>query len=221
MQVEGRIVASTIRPIYVYSHNAFQVDSMMDYLIAPLTPDRWHDLEALFGPRGACAGCWDMWYRIKRSTWEAQKGEGNREAFRQIVESGAVPGLVAYDGEKAVGWVAVQPREAYSVLARSSVLKPVDDHPAWAITCFFIASSHRHEGLTSQLAEAAVNHALSHGARIIEAYPTEPRTGDAPDFYLFTGIPSTFERLGFVEVARRSPHRPIMRYTLSHNPIEM
>ena len=186
----------------------------MDYLIVPLTPDRWPHLEQLFGPRGACAGCWDMWYRIKRSTWESQKGEGNREAFRQIVESGAVPGLLAYNGGKAVGWVAIEPREAYPVLARSTVLKPVDDQPAWAITCFFIASSHRREGLTSQLAQAAVDHALSHGARIIEAYPIEPRTADAPDFYLFTGIPSMFERLGFVEVARRSPSRPIMRYTL-------
>ena len=24
----------------------------------PLTPDRWPDLEALFGPRGAVGGCW-------------------------------------------------------------------------------------------------------------------------------------------------------------------
>lgn len=29
----------------------------------PLTPDRWADLAALFGPRGAFAGCWCMWWR--------------------------------------------------------------------------------------------------------------------------------------------------------------
>ena len=29
--------------------------------IQPLTPDRWSDLEALFGKQGAYSGCWCMW----------------------------------------------------------------------------------------------------------------------------------------------------------------
>ena len=32
-----------------------------------------------------------------------------------------------------------------------------------------------------------------------------------PDSFVWTGLPSAFERAGFVEVARRSPARPIMR----------
>ena len=38
--------------------------------IRPLTPDRWADLETRFGPRGACAGCWCMWWRLTRREWE-------------------------------------------------------------------------------------------------------------------------------------------------------
>ncbi len=185
-----------------------------DLTFHPLTPDRWPDLERLFGPRGACAGCWDMWWRIKRSTFETQQGEGNREAFRQIVEGEAVPGLIAYVEDEPAGWVAVEPREAYPVLQRSPVLKPLDDQPVWAITCFFVAKEYRRSGMTAALIQAAVEHAEQHGARLIEAYPVEPRSGDAPDMYVFTGNISTFQEAGFVEAARRSPTRPIMRYRI-------
>ena len=33
----------------------------------------------------------------------------------------------------------------------------------------------------------------------------------APDIYIYTGLFSTFEKAGFVEVCRRSALRPIMR----------
>lgn len=180
----------------------------------PLTPDRWDDLEQLFGPRGACAGCWDMWWRIKRSTFDAQKGDGNREAFRQIVMSGEITGLLAYDGDQPVGWVAVEPREAYPVILRSPTLKPIDDQPVWSITCFFVTKSYRRSGMTVDLIRAAVEYAAGQGARILEAYPIEPRSENAPDFYVFTGFASTFREAGFDEVARRSETRPIMRYAV-------
>lgn len=180
----------------------------------PLTPDRWPDLETLFGPRGACAGCWDMWFRVKRKDFESMQGEDNRQAFQQIVEAGIVPGLLAYDQGEPVGWVAVQPREAYPVLGRSPVLKPIDDQPVWSVTCFFVAKPYRRGGFTSGLLRAAVEWAAAQGARIVESYPIEPRSENAPDFYVFTGFVSTFKEAGFAEVARRSPTRPIMRYTL-------
>ena len=43
----------------------------------PLVPERLPDLERLFGPRGACAGCWCMWWKTTRKEFEAGKGEGN------------------------------------------------------------------------------------------------------------------------------------------------
>ena len=30
----------------------------LDLTFHPVTPDRWPDLERLFGPRGAYSGCW-------------------------------------------------------------------------------------------------------------------------------------------------------------------
>jgi hypothetical protein len=56
-------------------------DQKTQFTFYPVTPERWPDLERLFGPRGACGGCWDMWWRAERSTFEAQQGDGNRAAF--------------------------------------------------------------------------------------------------------------------------------------------
>lgn len=182
-------------------------------VIRPLTAARWPDLERLFGPRGACAGCWCTWWRLRRSDFKAGKGEGNRRRLEAYVRGGAVPGLLAYLGGEPVGWVAVEPREAYPALDRSRTLARVDATPVWSITCFFVARAHRGAGLTRALIDAAVRHARARGATAIEAYPTDYR-GEVADAWVYTGAASTFLALGFVEVARRSASRPILRKAL-------
>ncbi|HXF50725.1 MAG TPA: GNAT family N-acetyltransferase [Dehalococcoidia bacterium] len=180
--------------------------------IRPLTPDRWQDLETLFGPRGASGGCWCMWWRQTRAEFEEKKGEENKRAFRGIVASGQIPGLLAYVDGRPAGWCAVQPRDAFSKLDRSRTLKRVDEQPVWSVVCFFVARPYRRRGLTTALLQAAVRHAVDHGARIVEGYPVDPGEGGMPDPWVFTGLVSAFRDAGFVEVARRSPTRPIMRY---------
>jgi GNAT superfamily N-acetyltransferase len=183
-----------------------------DIQFHPVTPDRWGDLEQLFGPNGACSGCWCMWYRIKRSEWSKNASKGNRRALKRIVDRGGEPGLLAYVDDQPAGWVSVAPREEFSSLERSHVLKRVDDKPVWSIVCFFVSRDHRRQGLSRALIRAAVDYASRHGATLVEAYPV----ARAPEAKFsaadtFPGSPGTFEREGFREVARRSPRRPIMR----------
>ena len=176
------------------------------------TPDRWVDIETLFGPRGACAGCWDMCLRITRARFATNGNEGNKEAFQRMVAAGEEPGLLAYVDGVPAGWCAVQPREAYPVLRRSRLLKPVDDQPAWAVTCFFIGQGFRRRGLTVRLLRAALAHAQARGARIVEGYPLDPLGAKVSDAHAWHGTVAAFHAVGFVEVARRSASRPIMRY---------
>lgn len=178
----------------------------------PLTPERWKDLEALFGEQGACGGCWCMWWRLKRSQFEKQKGEGNKRALKKIVNSGEIPGLLAYANDQPVAWCSVAPRETYPALERSRTLKRIDDQPVWSVVCFFVAKPFRRKGITMKLLRAAIEYAKEHGARIIEGYPVEPKKTRMPDTFAFTGLATTFHKAGFVEVLRRSETRPIMRY---------
>jgi GNAT superfamily N-acetyltransferase len=182
--------------------------------VRPLTQERWADFETLFGLHGAFGGCWCMWWRLKRTEFERQQGEGNKSAMRAIVESGEVPGLLAYLQERPVAWCSVAPREQFPVLQRSRVLKPVDDLPAWSIVCLFVEKSFRKQGVATGLLHAALDYVREQGGRAVEAYPVEPRVHEMPDYLAYTGVASTFQKMGFVEVARRSERRLIMRYCL-------
>jgi len=177
----------------------------------PLTSERWADLENLFGKRGACGGCWCMWWRLKRSDFMRQRGNENRLALKKIVDSGEVPGILAYADEEPVGWCAVAPREVYPALERSRVLKRVDDKPIWSVVCFFVAKPFRGKGLTVKLLTAAIDYVRKQGGKMVEGYPVEPKKGRMPDPFAYTGLVSSFRKAGFVEVLRRSDTRPIMR----------
>lgn len=182
--------------------------------VLPATPERWDDLERLFGPRGACAGCWCMWWRRERGEWSKGQGEGNRRALRSVVRGGDPPGLIAYFDGRPAGWIALAPREAYPRLERSRHFKPLDDRPVWSVTCFFVAREFRRRGLTVRLLKAAADHARRRGATMLEGYPVEPGKGRMADAWVFTGLASAFLRAGFREVARPSRTRPIMRRAL-------
>ena len=179
--------------------------------VQPLSPERWADFERLFGTRGACGGCWCMWWRIPRSQFERQKGDGNKRAMKRVVKSGQTVGLIGYIDDAPVAWCSVAPREDFPVLQRSRVLKPVDDQPVWAVVCFFIDRAHRHRGVAVAMLKAAVRYVKQQGGRVVEGYPVEPKKETIPDAFAWTGLKSLFERAGFTEVLRRSPTRPIMR----------
>jgi GNAT superfamily N-acetyltransferase len=189
-------------------------DTSEPYVFAPLTPDRWTDLEALFGARGACGGCWCMSWRLRPSEFHVQKGEGNRRAFKSIVKKGPPPGILAYWGKEPVGWCAVAPRSAYPRLENSKVLAPVDDRAVWSVSCLFVRKEHRRKGLSAELISAAAELARSLGAQVVEGYPTDTKGQAQPAPFVWTGLPSAFLKAGFVEVARRSPARPILRREL-------
>lgn len=181
--------------------------------IYPLTPDRWEDFEQLFGPRGACGGCWCMWWKLRAKEFDTLKGDGNHSMQKEIVMSGEVPGLLAYVEGKPAGWIAVELREKYPRLANSRVMAPVDERPVWSITCFFIGKQYRGQGLSVALLRGAIEHVTSRSGTIVEGYPVSPKLGDIPpSAFLYTGLVSAFEAAGFVEVARRSETRPVMRY---------
>jgi GNAT superfamily N-acetyltransferase len=186
--------------------------------IFPVTPNRWTDMQALFGKRGACGGCWCMYWRLRRSEYEPLRGEGNRLAMQSLIESGEVPGLLAYlttssdSPANPIGWCSAGPREAFPVLERSRILKRVDDQPVWSIVCFFIARPYRRQGITVQLLASVVDYAHSQGVKIVEGYPVEPKTSQVPPVFVYTGLFSAFQKTGFIEVARRSATRPIMRH---------
>jgi GNAT superfamily N-acetyltransferase len=190
----------------------------MRIAIKPLTRDNWLDLVELFDRRGAsiARGCYCMCYR-RSGKHEKPPGitysESNKRALKALVDRGVVPGLVGYEDGRPIGWVSLGPREDYAKLARSPVMKPVDQKPVWSIVCFFVDAKARHRRVADALLKGAVVWAKKQGVALLEAYPQDKRRQSADDSMWF-GSKAMFDRTGFVEVARRRPLRPVVRKTL-------
>jgi GNAT superfamily N-acetyltransferase len=182
----------------------------MKLTIRPLTPDLWPALEDLFGESGAVGGCWCMYGRIG-SAYRKRPREKNKADFRAVVLRGPPPGLLAFDGDIAVGWCQLTPRDAVPALDRMWRLKRVDDVPVWSLSCFYVRKGYRRRGITAALIAAALKAAKRAKAPALEAYPFDAEVSPSASG---TAYASTFARAGFKTVARRIPARPIMRHDL-------
>jgi GNAT superfamily N-acetyltransferase len=177
----------------------------------PLTPKNWPDLDMLFGTHGTYGGCWCMWWRLTSSEFQKQLGRGNKRAMKKIVDSGEVPGILAYVDGQPSGWCSFGPREKFGRLERSPILRRVDQKPVWSIVCYYVDKTYRGQGLMEKLTQSAIDYTRSQGVKIVEGYPLE-LTGKVRQETAYTGIAPLFRQMGFVEVLRRSENRPIMRY---------
>jgi GNAT superfamily N-acetyltransferase len=183
--------------------------------VRALTPETWDDLVELFSRPGASIprGCWCIFYRQSGRGADGDRSAANRAALRALVDSGSVPGLIGYEDGAPVGWISLSPREEYSKLRRSPVMKPVDDRPVWSIVCFFVDKHARGRGITAGLLDAAVRYADEQGATVVEAYPVD-KPERSNDDSMFFGSKRLYDRAGFDEVARRKPTRPVVRKEL-------
>jgi GNAT superfamily N-acetyltransferase len=189
-----------------------QVTSIPALEFHPVTPDRWPDLEEFFG-QGGHANCWCMWWRLKGPEFDSQRGEERKQGLKAIVDSGEVPGLLAYAGARPIAWCSIGPRETFGRLERSPTLKRVDDRPVWSIVCFFVSKPYRGKGLMLPFLDSVLDYAGSRGAETVEGYPIDAAGGLA-GYSGYTGIASTYRKAGFVDVLHRSGRKMIMRRSL-------
>jgi GNAT superfamily N-acetyltransferase len=173
--------------------------------IQPLTPERWPDLEALFGRGGASYGCWCMFFRRTSTEMSNAKAVDNKADLRALASAEPAPGLLAYDGSDAVGWVGLGPRAAFARLVRSRNLKQVDDLPTWSVVCFYIARQRRGQGIARSLLEGAVRYSQANGAPAIEGYARDASDTRLSADGAYPGTVRLFEGAGFREVARYLP----------------
>jgi ribosomal protein S18 acetylase RimI-like enzyme len=173
--------------------------------IRPLTGETWDALALLFREGGDPRWCYCQHWRLRSKDMAAAKVPQLRERLRTQAASDQPPGLVAFEGERAVGWVSLGPRTDFERIVLSRVIPKIDDRPVWSIVCFAVSSSARGQGAARALLDAAIEHARERGATVLEAYPIrvdgdEPVQAEAA----FTGTLPMFERAGFKVVADRA-----------------
>lgn len=171
----------------------------------PLAPSDWSTIAQLFGTSGACGGCWCMYWRVPSTGkyWQEHKGAKNRRAFKALVESGKANGVLAFDGERPIGWCSVGPREDFAYFARARKIPPAKTARTWSVTCFFVNRAARRSGVATRLLASAIELARTHRADYIEGYPvdTSAAAKRQADAFVYTGVPSLFVRAGFERTA--------------------
>jgi len=191
----------------------------MPTAIHPLSPGLWPDFEDLFGKQGACYGCWCTFFRMAPKLRRDHNSQDKKAFIRQRIEVGPPPGLLAFEGRRAVGWMQIGPRAdvpEWNNHQRSSA--PLDraevaDAGVWAISCFFVRSTARGAGVTHALVASGIAFARENGARLLDACPME-MSRDASSVGLFVGSKRVFDKAGFVVVKRKTTNRPLMRLEL-------
>jgi len=157
-------------------------------------------------------GCWCLYPRLTDAEVRALPGKGSlsdrrRQALAKLARRRRAPGLLAFEGDQPVGWIAIAPRPELARVAASRATPPVDGQDVWVIPCVTVRKTARGRGIALVLIRAAVEYAAQHGAGIVEAYPRagSVRTGDDNAFF---GTEPMFRRAGFKIARGPLPDRP-------------
>lgn len=130
-----------------------------------LAPDDGPVIERLFGANGACGGCWCVFYRVSGPEFKAGKGDVNKARFLALVRDGVASGVLAFDGERPVGWCAVAPREQFARIVRGPSYRKDAPAGTWSLNCFYVPRAERDKGVATALLAAAVELAFARGHR--------------------------------------------------------
>lgn len=184
---------------------------MSPLIFRPLTPC----LMDAFGTvlRGSWGrGCWCMHPRLTDAQTRALPGSGSasqrrRGAMTKLARRRHAPGLLAFEGDEPVGWIAIAPRSELARIEASRATPPLDDADVWVIPCITVRKAARGRGIAIALIQAAVAYATEQGAPAIEAYPRAgaARTGDDNAYF---GTEPLFRRAGFRVVREPLQNRP-------------
>lgn len=197
--------------------------TLRDVQVVPASPERWPDVVAVFGVRGDPSWCWCQYFLTTGSAY-GESARRNKTALKhQVCNTGPqAPGLLAYDDAEPVGWLQVGPRVDFPRVVHNKAAAKVtgegetEGTHVWRTTCFVVRVGHRRRGVARALLHAAIEFASAHGAHVLEGHPVDvsARAGKQPSAGLFHGVLSTFLELGFTEVGRTGPSRPIVRRPL-------
>jgi hypothetical protein len=85
----------------------------------PIKRNLWTDFEELFGPNGACAGCWCMFWKLRGKAYDGQIETRQMHNRLWIWAKHRLVGIFTWGSNRLI---AVEPRRPIS-LAHSRTLK--------------------------------------------------------------------------------------------------
>jgi GNAT superfamily N-acetyltransferase len=189
-----------------------RLDEIGEIAIRDVTPDRLGDYQRFFDQDAfrdypAWRGCYCMepLFGGSDEEWAMRSGPDNRaEVSRRLTER-ETTALLAYAGDRPVGWCHYGPTTRLAQLMRRYELKTEEQERVGSIGCFIIASPYRGHGVARQLLDAACHRLRGAGMEWVEAYPRGDRKSAQGNF---RGPLSLYQAAGF------QPHREMGAATI-------
>jgi ribosomal protein S18 acetylase RimI-like enzyme len=153
---------------------------------------------------GIFGGCWCIGYHPECG----QKGISHRAVKEERVRTGrAHAALVLDEGGVAQGWCQYgSPEELPNIKHRREYEKDAPTRPDWRITCFYVDTRHRGQGIARTALEGALAQIARAGGGLVEAIPEVTAGREAHGRFLFSATVELFEQYGFTRVRQVGKH---------------
>jgi ribosomal protein S18 acetylase RimI-like enzyme len=174
------------------------------YTTRPLDESTWDAFaELVERNNGIFGGCWCIGYHPERGS-----GISHRAAKEDRVRTGRAHAALVFDGSgTAQGWCQFgSPEELPGIKHRREYEKDAPPRPDWRITCFYVDTRHRRQGIARAGLEGAMAQIAQAGGGLVEAISEVMAGREAPGRFLFSATVELLEEFGFTRVRQVGKH---------------
>ena len=185
----------------------------MPFTVRPLDASTWDAFaEVVERNNGVFGGCWCIGFHAERGTRDTSP----RSLKEELVRTGrAHAALVLDEDGVAQGWCQYgSPAELPNIKHRRVYDKDAPPLPDWRITCFYVDTKHRGQGIARAALEGALDQIAGAGGGLVEAIPEVTEGRVAQGRFLFSATVELFEDLGFSRVRQVGKHAWVVSRTL-------
>ena len=189
----------------------------MSYTVTTLDTSTWDAFaELVERNNGVFGGCWCVGFHPEGR----EKGIDRRAVKQQRVECGAThSSLVLDDAGVAQGWCQWgSPQELPNIKHRRAYLAEPPPEPDWRITCFYVDTKHRGQGIARVALGGALDQIARAGGGLVEAIPEVTAGREAPGRFLYSATVELFEDFGFSRRRQVGKHAWIVAKDVEASP---
>lgn len=188
----------------------------MTYASRPLDASTWDAFaELVERNNGIFGGCWCIGFHPERG----QKGISHRAAKEERVRTDRAHAALVFDSDGvAQGWCQYgSPEELPKIKHRREYEKDAPPLPDWRITCFYVDTKHRGQGIARVALAGALTQIADAGGGLVEAIPEVTVGREAHGRFLYSATVELFEEFDFTRVRQVGKHAWIVSKTVTSN----
>jgi GNAT superfamily N-acetyltransferase len=185
----------------------------MSYTSRPLDASAWDAFaELMERNNGVFGGCWCIGFHPEGG----QRRLDHRAAKEDRVRTGRAHAALVFDDDGAAqGWCQYgSPAELTRIKHRVQYEKDAPPVPDWRITCFYVDTKHRGQGIARVGLEGALDQIARAGGGLVEAIPEVTTGRTAHGRFLYSATVELFEQFDFSRVRQVGKHAWIVGRTV-------